>query len=173
MGYGIETDTLEKAANEAQCYPYFLQVIGRELHRAAEADLGELVRGNEIDDAILKRALKKFSLVTNNFYSERYRELCTCGLLRPAEAVARIFVSQGCKSIPTAAIEAAVAQSIDTKLEELAKSRGEIDPAVWVEEELRFAGFIWSHIGREEFCEAGIPSLMDYTLQRVAGTNRA
>lgn len=68
-------------------------------------------------------------------------------------------------------MEAAVAQSIDTKLEELAKRKGEIDPAAWVEEELRYAGFFWSHIGPEEFCEPGIPSLMDYTLKRVASAN--
>ena len=173
MGYRIKTDALEKAANEAQCYPYFLQVIGRELHRAAKADPIKLGGGNEICGEILERALKKFRLARNNYYSGRYQELRARGILRSAEAVARLFTSQKRDSIPTAAMEKAVAQSIDTKLEELAKSRGEIDPAVWVEEELRYAGFIWSHIGREEFCEAGIPSLMDYTLQRVAGTNRA
>ena len=34
MGYGIEADTLDKAVNEAQCYPYFLQVVGAALHGA-------------------------------------------------------------------------------------------------------------------------------------------
>ena len=52
-----------------------------------------------------------------------------------------------------------------------AKSKSEIDPAVWVEEELRSVGFFWSRIGQEEFCEPGIPSLMDYTLNRVASAN--
>ena len=171
MGYGVNADTLEKAANEAQHYPYFLQVIGRELHHAAKSDTGMLGRGNEIGGAILKKALKKFRLARNNYYSGRYQELRARGILRSAEAVARLFASQKRNSIPTAAIEAAVAQSIDTKLEQLAKRRGEVDPAVWVEEELRYAGFFWSHIGQEEFCEPGIPSLMDYTLARVASAN--
>ena len=171
MGYGVKADTLEKAASEAQRYPYFLQLIGRELHRAAKANPGKLGRGNRIGGAILKKALKKFRLARNNYYSGRYHELRARGILRSAEAVARIFASQKRNSIPTAAMEAAVAQSIDTKLEGLAKRRGEIDPAVWVEDELRYAGFFWSHIGEEEFCEPGIPSLMDYTLKRVASTN--
>lgn len=171
MGYGVKADTLKKAANEAQCYPYFLQLIGRELHRVAKADPGKLGCGNEIGGAVLKKALKKFRLARNNYYSGRYRELRTRGVLRSAEAVARLFVSQKRNSISAAAIEATVARSIDTKLEELAKRRGEIDPAVWVEEELRYAGFVWSHIGQEEFCEPGIPSLMDYILNRVAGAN--
>ena len=171
MGYGVKADTLEKAASEAQHYPYFLQVIGRELHRAAKSAPGKLGRGNEIGSAILNEALKKFRLARNNYYSGRYQELRARGILRSAEAVARLFASQKRNSVPTAAIEAAVARSIDAKLEELAIRRGEIDPAVWVEEELRYAGFFWSHIGREEFCEPGIPSLMDYTLERVASAN--
>ena len=171
MGYGVKADTLEKAASEAQYYPYFLQVIGRELHRAAKSAPGKLGRGNEIGSAILNEALKKFRLARNNYYSGRYQELRALGILRLAEAVARLFASQKRNSVPTAAIEAAVARSIDAKLEELAICRGEIDTAVWVEEELRYAGFFWSHIGREEFCEPGIPGLMDYTLERVASAN--
>ena len=171
MGYGVKADTLEKAADEAQHYPYFLQVIGRELHRAAKSDPGKLGRGNEIGGAILDRALKEFRLARNNYYSGRYQELRTHGILRSAEAAARLFASQKRNSISTAAMEAVVARSIDTKLEELARRKGEIDPAAWVEEELRYVGFLWSHVGQEEFCEPGIPSLMDYTLTRAASLN--
>ena len=171
MGYGIKADTLEKATNEAQRYPYFLQLIGRELHRAAKSDPGKLGRGKEIGGPILKEALTKFHLARNNYYSTRYKELRARGILRSAEAVARLFVSQKWNSIPTADIEAAVDKSIDKKLKKWAKSKSEIDPAVWVEEELRSVGFFWSRIGQEEFCEPGIPSLMDYTLNRVASAN--
>ena len=171
MGYGIKADTLEKATNEAQRYPYFLQLVGRELHRAAESDPGKLGRGNEIGGPILKEALMKFHLARNNYYSTRYKELRIRGILRSAEAVARLFVSRKGNSIPTADIEAAVDQSIDKKIRKWAKSKSEIDPAAWVEEELRSVGFFWSRIGQEEFCEPGIPSLMDYTLNRVASAN--
>ena len=171
MGYGVKADTLEKATNEAQRYPYFLQLIGRELHRAAKSDPGELGRGNEIGGPILKEALTKFHLARNNYYSTRYKEPRARGILRSAEAVARLFVSRKGNSVPTTDIEAAVDQSIDKKLKKWAKSKSGTDPAVWVEEELRYAGFFWSRIGQEEFCEPGIPSLMDYTLNRVASAN--
>ncbi len=158
MGYGVKADTLEKAADEAQHYPYFLQVIGRELHRAAKSDPGKLGRGNEIGGAILDRALKEFRLARNNYYSGRYQELRTRGILRSAEAVARLFASHKRNSISTAAMEAVVARSIDTKLEELARRKGEIDPAVWVEEELRYVGFFWSHVGRRNSANPEFPA---------------
>ena len=164
MGYCVETDTLKNASKAAQYYPYFLQVIGRELHRAAKAAPDKLVRGEAIGDAVLEQALKKFSFITNNYYSGRYRELRACGILRSAEAVAETFVSYGNKPTPAAKITAVVAESIDMKLEEVAKLRGGIDPAAWVEEELLNFGFFWSHIGKEEFYEPGIPSLMNYIL---------
>ncbi len=75
MGYGIEADTLDKAVNEAQCYPYFLQVVGAALHGAAVEEPDKLGSGNEIGDAILKQALKEFKVATNNYYDRRYREL--------------------------------------------------------------------------------------------------
>ena len=171
MDYCINADTLEKAASEAQCYPYFLQVVGRELHRAAKAEPDKLGRGNEIGSEILKRALKKFRFVRNTYYSRRYQELQDLGILRSAESVARLFVSQKRKSISTDVVTATVVQSIDKKQKKEAKRRGGIDPAAWVEAELRYAGFFWSHIGQEEFCEPGIPSLMDYTLKRAASAN--
>ena len=164
MGYSIANKTLERAVNEAQHYPYFIQIVGAELHRATEAELGKLRSGNEIGNAILERALKEFGADRDNYYNDRYRELRQADILPAAEAVARRFVSQKEKSISGAAFELAVEQSIDARMEELAKSSG-IKPAAWFEAKLREVGFVWSPIGNERLCEPGIPSLMNYILE--------
>ena len=167
MGYGIEADTLDKAVNEAQCYPYFLQVVGDALHGAAVEEPDKLGSGNEIGDSILKQALKEFKVATNNYYDRRYRELRRAGVLPAAEAVARRFVSQKTESISAGAFEAVVSRSIDAGLKMLAKERGGIDPAAWFEDQLRDFGLVWSSIGHEVSCEAGIPSLMNYIAERA------
>ena len=168
MGYCVAADTLKNAAEAALRYSYFLQLIGRELHRAAEAAADKLVRGNEIGDAILKLALEKFGARANTYYSGRYDEIRESGILRSAEAVARCFVSSGSKSIRTVQLEKIIGESMDpTLLGMLASHSGGIDPAAWVEAELRRVGLVWSQIGQEEFCEPGIPSLMDYILNRA------
>ena len=164
MGYAIEAGTLDKAADAAQCYPYFLQLLGRELHNVAKAKLDEHGRGNEIGESHLEQALKEFRLARNAYFADRYRELRSLALLPAAEAVARVFRSNPEKSISTAVFEAAVSQSIDKNLEEMAKDRGAREAALWVAEELRNVGFVWSQFGIEHICEPGIPSLMDYVL---------
>ena len=165
MGYCIEAAALDQAAHAAQCYPYFLQVVGRELQRAAKAERDKPGRGNGIGNAILEEALKKFRSARNTYYADRYQELRDRSILPSAEAVARLFVTQKKKSISTTAIEAAIARSIDMKLEEKARTSGGVEPAAWVEEELRNVGFIWSQFGNERFSEPGIPSLMDYVME--------
>ena len=167
MGYAIEAGTLDKAANAAQCYPYFLQLVGRELHNVAEAKLDEHGRGNKIGESHLDQALKGFRLARNAYYADRYYELRSLALLPAAEAVARVFGSNPEKSISTSVFEAAVSQSIDNNLEEMAKDRGAREAALWVMEELRNVGFVWSQFGIEHICEPGIPSLMDYVLERA------
>ena len=167
MGYGIDADTLDKAVNEAQCYPYFLQVVGRALHGAAREEPDKLGCGNEIGDAILKEALKEFKAAANDYYDRRYQELHRAGILPAAEAVARRFVSQGTKSISAGTFEATVLRSIDPELKALAKERGGIDPAAWFEDALRDFGLVWSSIGHEVSCEAGIPSLMNFIVERA------
>ena len=172
MGYCIEAAVLDQATNAAQCYPYFLQVIGRELYRAAKAERDKPGRGNGIGDAILEEALKKFRSARNTYYADRYQELRDRSILPSAEAVARLFVTQKKKSISTTEIEAVIAQSIDGKLEEKAKISGGVEPAAWVEEELRNVGFVWSQFGNERFSESGIPGLMDYVMESAHERDR-
>ena len=171
MGYGIEAGTLDEAANEAQCYPYFIQVVGDALHAAAKREPDKLVDGNGIGEAILKQARSAFSLTMNSYFADRYQELRASGILPAADAVARLFVSRKKESIFAVEFEDAVSRSVDAdanmKERAEAESKAGSDPAFWVEQELRHVGFVWSRIGHEDMCEPGIPSLMDYVIKRV------
>ena len=168
MGYRIEADALDQAADAAQRYPYFLQLVGRELHRSAKAEPDKLGGGDRIGGAILEQALKAFRIASNAYFADRHHELRTIGILSPAEAVARLFVAQQTISTSAAAIKSAIDRSIDKKLEDRAKASGGIEPALWAEANLRNVGFIWSRFGNEDRCEPGIPSLMNYVIDRAA-----
>ena len=168
MGYRIEADTLNQATDEAQCYPYFLQLVGRELYRSAKAEPDKLVHGDRIGGAILEHALRAFRIARNTYYADRYSELETSGILASAEAVARLFVKQNNASISATAMKSTIDESIDKKMEERAKNSGEFEAALWVENNLRNLGFIWSQFGNETFCEPGIPSLMNYVTERAS-----
>lgn len=167
MGYSIKADIVEAAAREAQCYPYFLQVVGDALHCAARKDSNKPRSGNEISKEILAQALEELNDSKMNYYEERYLELFDAGVLPAAEAVARRFILQKEKSISAAAFEVAVSLSIDKKMEELVKKNGGAEPAARVGSELRDFGFVWSQIGKEDSYEAGIPSLMNYVVERA------
>ena len=167
MGFRIEAGVLDKAADEAQCYPYFVQVVGDALHHAAEAEPGSGIGG-----AVLERALATLEDRKNNYYSGRYQELRRAGILPAAEAVAQLFASKK-ESIFNSDFEVAVERSLDRKMKKLAKSKGWIEPAAWFESELRDLGFVWSRIGHEHLCEPGIPSLMDYVVEMARERERS
>ena len=166
MGYRIEADTLNQAVNAAQCYPYFIQIVGRELHRSADAEPDKLLRDNVIGDAIFEQVSKAFRSARNAYFADRYSELEARGILSSAEAVARLFVAQK-KSNSTTAIKSTIDQSIERKLEERVKTSGGPEPTAWVEDNLRNVGFIWSQFGNETCSEPGIPSLMNYVIERA------
>ena len=167
MGFRIEAGVLDKAADEAQRYPYFLQAIGAALHQAAEAE-----PGSGIDGAVLERASAALQNRKNNYYFGRYQELRQAGILPAAEAVARLFASKK-ESISSADFEVAVERSLDGGMEELAESKGWAEPAAWFASELRNLGFVWSRIGHEHLCEPGIPSLMDYIAEMARERERS
>ena len=165
MGYNIKDKVLDLAVSEAQRYPYFLQIIGSKLHRAAEAELGigSEKEEKEIGCAILDQALTEFGAERDNYYNLRYRELREDGILHVAYAVASRFVSLKERSITGGALEITVESCIDGKEltdNEVTKRAAEF------ESKLRDHGFVWSPIGKERCCcEPGIPSLMNYILE--------
>ena len=165
LDYCIEERALDRAVEAAQCYPYFLQLVGQELHRAATAEPSKLKPGGVIGDDILEVALRNSRTARETYYADRYRELRTRGLLPAAESIAEIFRSNNAQAITVAAFEDVVLDSVNAKLEKWAKASGAQDAALWAEDELRNLGFIWSQVGEERFCEPGIPSLMDYVAE--------
>ena len=167
MGFRVAPGILDKAADEAQCYPYFVQVVGDALHHAAEAEPGDGIGG-----AVLEQALATLRNRRNNYYSGRYQELRRAGILPAAEAVAQLFASKK-ESIFNSDFEVAIERSLDGKMKKLAKSKGWIEPAAWFESELRDFGFVWSRIGYEHLCEPGIPSLMDYVMEMARERERS
>lgn len=165
LDYRIEEDALDRAVEAAQRYPYFLQLVGQELHRAATAEPSKLKPGGVVGDEILAAALRSSKIACETYFADRYRELRTRGLLPAAEAVAGIFESSKAKTITATAFEDAVSSCVDAKLVERAEKSGAQDAALWAEDELRNLGFIWSQVGGERFCEPGIPRLMDYVVE--------
>ena len=165
LDYRIEENALDRAVEAAQCYPYFLQLVGQELHRAATAEPSRLEPGGVIGDGILEVALRNSRIARDTYYADRYRELRIRSLLPAAVSVAEIFRSNNAKVITAAAFEDAVSGSVDSKLDERAKASGAQDAALWAEDELRNLGFIWSQVGEERFCEPGLPGLMDYVVE--------
>ena len=165
LDYRIEENALDRAVEAAQCYPYFLQLVGQELHRAAIAEPSRLKPGGVIGGGILEVALRNSRIARDTYYADRYRELRARSLLPAAESVAEIFRSNNAKAITAAAFEDAVSGSVDSKLDERAKASGAQDAALWAEDELRNLGFIWGQVGEERFCEPGLPGLMDYVAE--------
>lgn len=161
-GYGIREAALDRAAKEAQRYPYFLQLVGNTMHIAAIEEPDRLESGRAIGDALLESALSELRTARDSYYANRYRELSARRLVPAAEAVARLFASR--PAVPVHAFEAAVAGAIDPTLASKAENEGADDAALWAEEELRNVGFVWSQVGGERMCEPGIPSLMNYVV---------
>ena len=137
--------------------------MGARLHRVAEAALGigSEKEEKEIDRAILEQALREFGTERDNYYNLRYRELRDDGILPVAEAVASRFVLHNEGSITGAALEVTIQECIYGR--ESTES-GITKLAAELENKLRDRGFVWSQIGKERWCEPGIPSLMNYIL---------
>lgn len=161
-GYGVRQPALDRAIQEAQRYPYFLQLVGSAMHTAAIEEPDRLESGRAIGDALLEPAFSELRTARDSYYANRYRELSVRRLVPVAEAVARLFASRPAVSVH--AFEAAVAGAIDPKLASNAEKDGASDAALWAEEELRNVGFVWSQVGGERMCEPGIPSLMNYVV---------
>lgn len=168
MGYGIAEDALGRALGEAQCYPFFLQLVGAALSRAAIDHPDALEPERVIGPTIANSALESSRIQRTAYYEERYDELRAAALVPAAEAVANLFAGrEKRKAVPIGKYEAAVAGAVDDDIKAEAVAAGMRNPALWAQRELRNLGFIWSRIGSAHECEPGIPSLMDYVIWRA------
>ena len=168
MGYGIASGALNRAVDMSQRYPFFLQIVGAALSRAAINQPDELEPERVIGLAIANSALESSRIQRTAYCEERYDELREAALVPAAEAVAKLFAGQeNRKAVPVGKVEAAVADAVDDDIKAEAEAADARNPALWAQRELRNLGFIWSRIGSAHECEPGIPSLMDYVLWRA------
>ena len=168
MGYGIAEDALDRSVDVAQRYPFFLQLVGAALSRAAIDQPDDLEPERVIGLVIANSAFESSRIQRTAYCEERYDELRAAALVPAAEAVAKLFAGQeNRKVVPVGKVEAAVAEAVDDDIKAEAEAAGARDPALWAQRELHNLGFIWSRIGGAHECEPGIPSLMDYVLWRA------
>ena len=141
-------DALAPLIEEAQGYPFFLQLHGEAMWEAG-ADLGIL------DAGIVHAAREVVRVRREKFYHNRYQELLSYpepGMVEAARAIARLFA--GCK-------EASI-----TKLYEVIRPHfSEHVATIRAFDFLVAQGFVWKPIGSRHI--PGIPSLMDYVLEET------
>ena len=172
-----EPGVLERVAEDAQRYPYFLQLWGRELwnvaHEAAERR-GEVV----IDEAVRARAEGAVEGERLYFYEGRYDEIAKSNLWHAAVAVARCYaevVSRGGSregsregSAMSASLHpVALTNAIKEALDDGGLDEGQrLSRARELLQQLVDRGFVWhDKASARNRCLPGIPSLMAYTLE--------
>ncbi len=172
-GYGIRGCALARAADEAQRYPYFLQIVGDALHVTALDAPEELEHGGErnpkgcIGSEVVERALAASRAARDAYYDDRYDELERRDLVPAAAAVAEEFGALGGDSLSSERLAAAITRAADPALADAAGHARARNAVRWAERELRNLGFVWSAPGKGRECGPGIPSFMDYVRDRA------
>lgn len=160
-GIGISHGAQDAIVDESRRYPFFLQLWGGFLWRAAHARRGA---ERTVRRADVSNARSEFRRTAHLQYLDRYEELAELRLLEAARAVAVAF------GAGPPARQRAVATLSDRSLE-MAVQRGlrtdEPDRIRAATRTLFHLGYIWRSAGEPEW-EPGIPSLMDYIRERVA-----
>ena len=143
----VSEAALAEMVRESQCYPFFLQVLGRAVWREVS---GRAPGARRVTRTEVEAALPEFHRIRGDYYRQRYRELEALELLAVGRAVAVAFATR--PLLGDAALHAAIGQGLPGA-----------DPAriVAAREALSDLGFVWEPGGAPEW-EPGIPSLMDY-----------
>ena len=147
-GVAMDEDALEAMVSASQCYPFFVQVLGRAVWRQVE---GRGLGGRRVTGPTLDRARPGFEEVKGEYYLHRFEELENRGLLPVGRAVAEAFRDSARVGGPElrSAIEAGLGDGATPEAVNAATGT------------LSDLGFIWRVRARPEW-EPGIPSLMDY-----------
>ena len=148
-GIAVEAEALARMVRESHGYPFFVQLWGRAVWRRVRrsaAGAGGVTTG------VVEEAVGEFEAQRNDYYLDRFRELEKRELLPAARAVAAAF--RGETRMSDAAFERAVAGS--------GGGPGSAEAA----EALEHLGFVWHTRGTPSW-EPGIPSLMDYLVERA------
>ena len=156
-GFGVtfEAEALELAMQDIVDYPYFVQLWGESLTSTKTDVLDYPIVS--VSDA--ERASAVFALKRNDYYRDRHEELREKGLLEVAAAVSKASLDgtsmtrDGLSRIVSA--ELLKAQSCSSETRHTATEE--------VCEQLIEIGYVWQGSGE---LEPGIPSLMNYVLDR-------
>ena len=154
-GFSIVPAALERLVRESHGYPYFVQLLGDEVWKriVVRSSSG----GRSVSRSEVEAALPSFREIQRLCYLDRYDELGSRNLLSAAREVAAAFAKGG-SELGDEDLRAAVARGLGKK-----PGAGK---TVAAERDLRHLGFIW-RTGVEPVREPGIPSLMDYVLERA------
>ena len=139
---------LSEVARLSHGYPYFIQLLGQVLWKAAIPPGGP----GRVTEGVLKTARPAFERTRANYYRHRFLELEERNLLGVGRSVAEAF--QLAEVLDGEALRRAIEAGLAASAAEVAQAR----------RVLADLGFIWGTDARPGW-EPGIPSLMDYILE--------
>lgn len=143
---------LRQVTEESQGYPYFLQLWGAALWKAATSS--GAVR---IDEALVADAKREFGRQRMAYYEDRREELERQNLLDPATRVAVAFDDQ--RTLRGRELNAAIAP---------ATGGVSAEQALQYRDRLAGVGYVWKPPDAPDVWQPGIPSLMDYIKTHAA-----
>ena len=155
-GLDIEPEALAAIIEARQHYPYFIQVWGDALFKAAA-----ITGAATITPETVEAARPSSEQVRGRFYLDRYDELKQAGLLPAAEAVARAFRRTGASVLREAAVDRAL-ENAGAGLAE----RQALNARDYIRVPLHPA--YRQRYGEADVWEPGIPSLMAHMLDKAA-----
>ena len=160
-GIEIGKDALAAAVEDGQRYPYFLQLWGEALWRQATGE-----RRGKLAMQDLRAAGAKADKEKLKFYRGRYEEVADDELTKAAAyAVADAFSHAEVRN------EDQLQDAVQRALSPLLPQGEEAPRAKEQFKKLRHLGFVWQDPDGDDI-RPGIPSLMDYTLDRKARAAR-
>ena len=161
-GRKIDAEVLDTVAQEANCYPFFLQCWGHALWEAASAQGRDFIAPRDIEDA--RTAAEE---AVNEMYAKRYAELRSGGrkLCIAAVAVADAFQTRQ-DSMRENELMDAIQTALRADLPDKDEAHQAASDAL---DSLTLLDYIWRQPGNPAWVP-GIPSLMSFTLAQEQGT---
>ena len=156
-GISIEEDALSRVVEDAQRYPYFLQLWGSALW-----DVAKERDADRLTDVDVEQAMPEIAAVREDFYKDRYNLLREDKpLLTAAYAVAGAF--RGETRLASDEIPEIIERCLTDTLTDKADRE---EAARHLSRELNRIDFVWEPTAAAEV-EPGIPSFMTYVKSRV------
>ena len=143
----MDDAALSWAAEDSQCYPYFVQLWGKALCESL-VDAGTV----HVNDAVVDAAKPSVEQSRKRYYAGRYEEMQNQSLLPAAASIGRVFDGSvaggfGTETLEQTLLDSGTALAADSAKEQI--------------NQLAKLGYIWRMPGSVKW-EPGIPSLMTY-----------